>query len=650
MQMRFKAIVYLVPLLVVASGVLAEPEMRWWELNPSRVDYDAAVKLHNKGLSSLHASDQKAALTALLEAANLGLPPSGEELANILKHIEPEAAYYWASIAARLSQLKLWEHRGLTISAWGEQEAIRVHALRDMIGNKISDGNARQIVDLSVDLWVKKHNAILLEEEIDMYEQDRNTPALMKAREAIDSLFGYGIGGAVCSKEGKLLECTRVNKFSPPLHASECLAYLRKGGYSDPCPAITNKPAYSLSKQPNPHTDPERLPALTDGKLPVRASNRIEIGSAVSIYENTAMLGSPRDLQLGPFSGCVYVLTRTKEGWAQTVKLTAKDGGEGDLFGRSVAISGTTALVGAPSAQGAATKSGAVYVFNYDGKTWNQGAKLLASTGKKGDNFGWSVSVSSDHALVGAPGAGKPPDNIHAGAVYVFARGKSGWYQVDTLFPADQHPRDSFGHSVAISDEVAIIGSNNGRDNGQTIGSAYVFENISGRWRQVDKLIAKDTVGGDEYGKSVSVWGDTAVVGAPTIFGEHAGAAYVFRRLNGSWQQETKLVASDRSAGDRFGQSVSIYSDRIVVGASFDPSMLRGFPPGTGKGPTLTSAYVFDRESQHWTQSVKLTPRDRKEGDLFGWSVSISRDTVLIGAPGDDTTGSDTGTAYVFHP
>ena len=247
--------------------------------------------------------------------------------------------------------------------------------------------------------------------------------------------------------------------------------------------------------------------------------------------------------------------------------------------------------------------------------------KLIAILdGTSGDLFGWSVSVYDDTAVIGAA------DDDGKGSAYVFIRSGGTWAQQAKLTPSDSTAVDSFGDSVSVYGDTAVIGAG---DSDSYKGSAYVFIRSGGTWTQQAKLTASDGFG--RFGDSVSVYGDTAVIGAP-YDNSDKGSAYVFTRSGGTWTQQANLTASDGVAYDVFGDSVSVYGDTTVIGAYSDDGQ---------KG----SAYVFNRSGGIWMQQDKLTTSDGTAGDSFGRSVSVYGDTAVIGAPIDD---GYKGSAYVF--
>jgi hypothetical protein len=266
--------------------------------------------------------------------------------------------------------------------------------------------------------------------------------------------------------------------------------------------------------------------------------------------------------------------------WSQQAKLTASDGVSGDDFGLSVAISGSTAVVGAPGL-GFSSNTGAAYVFVPKVTFpfgWSQQAKLTASDGAAGDNFGTSVAISGSTAVVGASGK-----SSSTGAAYVFVRSGTTWSQQAKLTASDAASNDFFGTSVAISGSTAVVGA---FGNNSNTGAAYVFVpkvTFPFGWSQQAKLTASDGVSLDDFGISVAISGSTAVVGASRKSGD-TGAAYVFVQSGGfpffSWSQQAELTASDGGMNDHFGASVALSGSTAVVGAP-------------GNTSNFGAAYVF---------------------------------------------------------
>jgi hypothetical protein len=326
----------------------------------------------------------------------------------------------------------------------------------------------------------------------------------------------------------------------------------------------------------------------------------------------------------------------------ELAKLTASDGADGDEFGYSVSISGDTVVVGAYLDGGS---SGSAYVFERDAGgpgDWGQVAKLTASDGAGGDLFGWSVSTSGDAVVVGAHG------DDGKGAAYVFERdagGPGNWGQVAKLTASDGASGSGLGAAVSIRAGSVVAGAPGDDSAGNNFGAAYVFERPVTGWTdttETAKLIASDGVENAYFGMSVSIGGDTLAVGAFRHAG--SGAVYVFERDAGgpgNWGQVAKLTGSDGFENDYLGQSVSISSDTVVAGAYGDDDA----------GDQSGSVYLFEKPGTGWAdmnETAKLTASDGTEGDSFGYSASVSGATVVVGAHGDDPGGDFAGSAYLF--
>jgi hypothetical protein len=370
-----------------------------------------------------------------------------------------------------------------------------------------------------------------------------------------------------------------------------------------------------------------------------------QFGFSVAISGETVVVGTALDD--GPVdgdSGSAYVFVRSGGVWTQQQKLEASDAVAGQDFGFSVAISGETVVVGAPERSILPSLEGSAYVFVRSGGVWTQQQKLEASDGAFDDFFGNSVAITGETVVVGAPGDDGAAGSAQ-GSAYVFVRSGGVWSQQQKLEASDAMGGDQFGNSVAISGETFVVGAPG--DDGITgnEGSAYVFVLSGGVWTQQQKLEASGGVGGERFGHSVAISGETVVVGAREISAVPSlpGSAYVFVRSGGVWTQQQKLEASDAAVGDEFGYSVAISGETIVVGAWRDDG---------AAGISQGSAYVFVHSGGVWTQQQKLEASDAGDSDGFGSSVAIGGETVVVGAWRDDRQLSweNQGSAYVFAP
>ena len=361
-------------------------------------------------------------------------------------------------------------------------------------------------------------------------------------------------------------------------------------------------------------------------------------GYSVAISGNTALIGASWDDERGERSGSAYVFRFDGCQWVEEQKLTASDGTTDDGFGTSVAISGNTAIVGASWDDDNGDYSGSAYVFRFDGCQWTEKQKLTASDGTAYDTFGASVAISDDVALIGA--ADDYDNKNKSGSVYGFQFDGSQWTEEQKLSPYDGTAYDGFGHRVAISDDVALIGAYADDDNGKNSGAAYVFRFDGSQWTEEQKLTASDGADYDKFGVSVAVSADVAFISAyGSDKGDTLGSAYVFRFDGSQWVEEQNLTASDGTAGDKFAHTIAVSDNVALIGAYGDDDS------GTDSG----SAYVFRFDGSQWTEEQKLTSSEEIAYDWFGASVAISDDVALIGAFRDHDNGNNSGAAYVFN-
>ena len=373
-----------------------------------------------------------------------------------------------------------------------------------------------------------------------------------------------------------------------------------------------------------------------------------QFGRTVFISGNTALLGATQDDAPATDSGSAYIFANTSGNtWVQQAKLTASDAAASDEFGTSVSLSGNLALIGAELDDAGATDSGSAYVFaNTSGSTWVQQAKLTASDGAATDYFGQAVSLSGNLAIVGSHLADAPASD--SGAAYIFANTSgSTWTQQAKLTAFDAATLDYFGISVSISGNMAAIGAFRDDAPATDSGSVYIFANTSGStWVYQTKLTASDAAASDEFGIYVSLSGNLVLVGAhyDDDGGSNSGSAYIFANTSGNtWVQQAKLTASDAAAGDEFGVSVLLSGNHAIVGANQDDD------GGTNTG----SAYLFTNTSGNtWVQQSKINAADAATGAgygaSFGFSVSLSGNTAVVGATYSDAPATDSGSAYVF--
>ena len=399
-----------------------------------------------------------------------------------------------------------------------------------------------------------------------------------------------------------------------------------------------------------------------------------------------------------------------------------------DKFGSSIAISGDIMVVGVekedsiqasitngPSASNdnSSLDAGAAYVYIRSGDTWTQQAYLKASNSDPSDKFGKAVAISGDTIVVGAHqeqssqasitnGSSASSDNLsdRSGAIYVFRKIGSSWTQEAYIKASNNDANDKFGEAVAIDGDTIVVGVQNegssqtGVTNGSFAsndnsslksGAAYVYRRTGSTWAQEAYLKASNTNADDKFGKSVSISGDTIVVGAhqeqssqnfitngSTASSDNSssksGAVYVFKRTGSSWDQEAYIKAANSEIDDKFGESVAIDGDTIVVGAKQEDSSTIGVTNGSTLSSNNSSsnsgaAYVYKRTGSTWTQEAYIKAPISDSNDKLGKSVAIDGDLIAISSEdeasnfsgsidGDsahsDNSNAKSGAVYLF--
>ncbi len=370
-------------------------------------------------------------------------------------------------------------------------------------------------------------------------------------------------------------------------------------------------------------------------------------GYSVALSGPTALVGAPQH-QVGGNAdqGAAYIYNKINGVWSQTAELTASDGAARDYFGNSVALNGTTALVGAVNHQvGSNGSQGAAYVYTETNGVWSQTAELTASDGAASDAFGYSVALIGPTALVGAPN-----HNSKVGAAYVFTGGSGIWSQAAELSLSGVTGDIELGYSVALigPNTIALVGTPFIMIGAQTEqGAVFVYTEPAGGWTSTSsyttRLTAGDGTAYDWFGTSLAGSGSNVLVGAPQHqVGSNIqqGAAYIYTDTNGSWSQTAELTASDGAASDMFGYSVALGPNALVGAVNHQ----------VGSNGSQGAAYVYtEANNGTWSQTVELTASDGRLSDRFGMSLAGSGSNVLVGAP-QHQVGSNTnqGAAYFF--
>lgn len=316
--------------------------------------------------------------------------------------------------------------------------------------------------------------------------------------------------------------------------------------------------------------------------LPTDGTFDQQFGFSVAVDDRIAVVGAWHDGENGLYSGSAYVFAKTDDDWFQQAKLLAGDGDFLDEFGRRVAVSGHTIAIAAGFDDDNGANSGSVYIFVRRGKRWVEQAKLLPADGQPSDVFGSDVDMDGDTVLIGA--ALDDDQGTDSGSAYVFVRSGSTWVQQTKILPGDGNQRARFGSSVSLAGDMALIGAPEDDDNGIQSGSAYVFLRRHGVWTQQTKLLPSDGGRGDTFGTSVGLSNNAAVIGAPLDSDRaiSAGSAYLFVYSASEWKERGKILASDGGNSDNFGASVAVDYGTLVSSS----------PNNSQNGSNAGAAYV----------------------------------------------------------
>ena len=364
-------------------------------------------------------------------------------------------------------------------------------------------------------------------------------------------------------------------------------------------------------------------------------------GISVAIDGDTVLVGAHRTNEPLADCGSVYVFERNGEIWNQTARLIAPDPDSFAYFGFSVGIDADTAIIGAIREDEAGNDAGAAYIFVRNQFGWMPQAKLIGNNTEAEDNFGYAVDVDGDFAIATSP------KNRGGGSAYIYKREGIEWKQKRNrirfrMIPIDPDGASAFGVSVDIKGATAVIGATGGNVGDDIVGAAYVFtQNEPPFWNQHTKLVASDRGAGDQLGFAVAIGENEVIAGAPrhNAGGLSSGGAYIFeQREDASWAESSKLSDGETASEDQFGVSVAISGNFAVSGAQQDDDI----------APNAGAAYIFERTGTLWLQRTKLTADNANAGDLFGNAVAMDGATVLVGAPGVDQAGPESGAAYIF--
>lgn len=385
----------------------------------------------------------------------------------------------------------------------------------------------------------------------------------------------------------------------------------------------------------------DAAPPLATQAVPLTASDPQTsgaFGAAIAIDGDTAIVGAPG---VSGQSGAVYVLVWDGSAWVEQAKIANPTPTGQDAFGQAVALSGDTALVGAPRADvGARSDAGAAYVFTRSGANWSLQAALTASNSRPGDLFGWAVALEGNTATIGAPHRDSASFS-DCGAAYVFTRSGAVWSEAAVLYAPSPTLLVEFGWSLALQGDRLAVGEY------QDEGAVTVFSGGGASWSVQATVVPNPYYGQKNFGAAVALDGDTLIVGAP---GDQryfegswlldASAAYVFVWDGAAWDQQARLQPEISAWQDAyragFGAALALDDDTLVVGADAH----------TAAGAT-GAAHLFGRSGGLWSDDTRLARPETSA--TFGAAVGLAGERLLIGSPMADLPGAaDAGVVYAY--
>jgi hypothetical protein len=359
-------------------------------------------------------------------------------------------------------------------------------------------------------------------------------------------------------------------------------------------------------------------------------------------------------------AGAAYVYSRNTSGvWSQRKKLTAPTPAAGDYFGRSVAIDGTLIAVGARGYDGTYVDEGRVFIYRYSltpFPDWILETEITSPLLRAGDNFGYSVALEGSTLVVGAYGDDSGSAN-NSGAAYVFTRSYdprtqiATWTEAAKLKATSPVAGDQFGLSVALSPDEQRILVGSPRDDeiaAPDSGAAYVFGDSGSGWAQTHKFTKSSSRAGDQFGYAVALSNTRALIGAPLWDGSlgstsNQGAAYAFyKHPIAGWNSGNTLTAPvSPAAGDRLGWTVALdNANNVAVAGAYSHNT-----PAADAG----SAFIWQFDGVIWQFWQQVNAGDYATGDQFGWRIGLSASDAIIGARYEDPGGlADAGAAYVY--
>jgi hypothetical protein len=365
------------------------------------------------------------------------------------------------------------------------------------------------------------------------------------------------------------------------------------------------------------------------------AQNGTELGSALAIYGDLLVAGAFRDIKFNEINkwgqGSVRIFKRSGDRWTQWNRMNDPDGNINDYFGKSVGISATHLIAGAPNAQNASAASiGKAYVYEYNESTYLPPVTLTASDAQDGDNFGNAVAIDGNYAAVGAPG-NDISGVLGMGRAYVFQRNGSLWPQMSIITAPDGTAYDNFGYTITVKGDLLVIASPFKKINNlSNAGKVYVYRQSGSGWGLIASLVSPIPTYNERFGFSLCLHGDKLIVGSPSDYSinmPESGKVYVYTVQSNSVTYHSTVADPLGVPGDGFGTSVSMYNDVLIAGSRY-ANVLSALYQG--------KASVFRWTNNNWQHEATLTAARVEPYMYFGTAVAIGQWGAMVGGPWAD--------------
>jgi len=377
-----------------------------------------------------------------------------------------------------------------------------------------------------------------------------------------------------------------------------------------------------------------KLPSSDDGDL-----QGMGVKGAIDVHGDYAIVGAFGDNTNGGQSGAAYMFERCGSEWLEIQQFIPGDNSAGDRYGRGVAIWDNFAIVGAPYDDDKGNNSGSAYVYQLVDGIWEFDQKITALDGSSSDWFGWTVSIWEDYIMIGAQN--DYGDVAFSGSAFIYKYINNHWTFQSKLLAPDAGLFDNFGLSVDIRSGYAIVGADENDGAFDNTGAAYIYKNVNDSWNYETKLVASNVAAEDKFGFDVAISDSMAVVSSldhDTIV-NNAGAVYVYENQGGGvWTEQDILISPENIVSENFGITVDFNEQFLIAGTT----------TGFGISSQTGAAYLHSYNGTSWEYEQKIYSDDGDHADFFGVTSSLDGSTIMLGAMGDDSNGGNAGSVYMY--